>query len=167
MRNQQIWIEKQKWKHNNQNKTNHVAKHKHALFRFFYLKITILKWETNKFEFKNNNQDKTNHIRKQKRAHFWYFCCLKTTILKWEINKLELKNKNQYTIIKAKQTMFENKNMFFSDFLFNNNNLEVRNQQTWIEKHKSIHNNQNKTNHVRKQKKLLSDIFCIKKPSWS
>ena len=77
VRNQQTWIEKQKSKHNNQNKTNYVRIQKHALVCFF---------------------------------------CLKTTILKWETNKLELKNKNQYTIIKAKQTMFENKNMLFSIF---------------------------------------------------
>ena len=33
--------------------------------------------------------------------------------------------------------------------------LEMRNKQTWTEKQKSKHNNQNKTNHVRKQKHAL------------
>ena len=150
------------------------------------------------------------NIFKDKTCIFSWHFFLKTTILKWETNKLELKNKNQNTIIKTKQTMFEYKSMLLFVFCFKNNHFEVRNQQTWIEKQKSIHNNQSKTNHVRKQKHalfyflclkttilkweknrlelksknqitiiktkqtmfesknmLLSDIFCIKKPSWS
>ena len=97
-----------------------IFKDKTCIFSWhFFLKTTILKWETNKLELNNKNQ---NTIIKTKQTMFEYksmllsVFCLKTTILKWETNKLELKNKNQYTIIKAKQTMFENKNMLFSIF---------------------------------------------------
>ena len=79
VRNQQTWTEKQKSKHNNQNKTNHVRKQKHALVWYFCcLKTTILKWETNKLELKNKIQktqwSKNNKpCSKTKTCSFWYF----------------------------------------------------------------------------------------------
>ena len=126
MRNKQTWTEKQKSKHNNQNKTNHVRKQKHALVWYFLFKNNHFQ-VINQHTWTQNTIVKTKkHVRKQKRALVWYFCCLKTNILKWETNKLELKNKNQNTIIKTKQTVFENKNMLLSDFLFKNNHCQVR-----------------------------------------
>ena len=147
-----------------------------------------------------NNQ--TRHIQRQNMHFSWHLFHLKTTILKWETNKLELKNKTQNTIIKTKQTMFENKNMLLSNMfclkttflvgekpthlnskrnsqnkktcpktktcscliflLFKNNHLEVRNQQTWTEKQNSKHKNQNKTNHVLKQKHVFFWYFLSK-----